>query len=72
MRDTLPICADLEEDRVRHPPIEMNCDSQAIRHDNHISEYATAPKEHVPISSDTLDRTESLGKRLERIVQRHE
>jgi hypothetical protein len=72
MRDTLPIRANLEKDRIRHPPTELNCDSQGIRDDNHIRKYATAAKEHIPVTSDKLHRSESLGKRLERRIQCHE
>jgi hypothetical protein len=72
MRDTLPIHANLEKDRIRRPPTEMNCDSKGIRHDDQISEYATAAKEHIPITSNKLHRSESLGNRLKRIIQCHE
>jgi hypothetical protein len=68
----LPIRANLEKDRIRHPPSEMNGDPQGIRHDNQISEYAAAAKEHIPVTSDKLHRSESPGKRLERRIQCHE
>jgi hypothetical protein len=72
MRETLPICANLEEDRIRHPPTEMNCDSKGIGHHNEIREYATAAKQHVPVTGDELDGSEGPGERLERRIQCHE
>src|SRR5512139_2109426 len=69
MRDTFPIRANLEEDRILHPPTEMNRDPQSIRHDHQIGEDASAAEEHIPVTSDKLYRTETPDKRLERGIQ---